>query len=108
MQTGASTPLHPRRGPNGIWTLQRAGQPLPKPKVSRAGGAGELAVGHSCTRCVHACRSPLLSLLPLPLQSCHCLQVSFTHAKPSLTHQARTCSRLAAAVKRSLLLCGSV
>lgn len=35
------------RGPNGIWTLQRAGQPLPRPKVS------------------------------------------FTHAKPSLTHQAR-------------------
>lgn len=33
------------RGPNGIWTLQRAGQPLPRPKVS------------------------------------------FTHAKPSLTHQ---------------------
>lgn len=33
------------RGPEGIWTLQRAGQPLPRPKVS------------------------------------------FTHAKPSLTHQ---------------------
>ena len=33
------------RGPSGIWTLQRAGQPLPRPKVS------------------------------------------FTHAKPSLTHQ---------------------
>lgn len=35
------------RGPNGIWTLQRAGQPLPRPKVS------------------------------------------FTHAKPSLTHQVQ-------------------
>ena len=35
------------RGPNGIWTLQRAGQPLPRPKVS------------------------------------------FTVAKPSLTHQVR-------------------
>ncbi len=35
------------RGPSGIWTLQRAGQPLPRPKVS------------------------------------------FTHAKPSLTHQVR-------------------
>lgn len=43
----AAASAMPCRGPKGIWTLQRAGQPLPRPKVS------------------------------------------FTHATPSLTHQAR-------------------